>query len=418
MEHITTYTGESFTPLTPEVNKIHIEDIAHALSMMCRANGHLNSFYTIAQHSINCAVEAKARGLSEKVQKACLLHDASEAYLSDITRPVKKHLIKYLEVEKYLQDMIYHKFLTSTLNEEELRHIEKIDHDMLVCEFDALMDKKVFDDIPTMSSKPNFGDINIKSVEHEFLRTFMYPNKDMSRSISVGIDAAKIGWVVACLNGNEIIVEVFSSINDLFNKYENAESVIIDIPIGLPECKTDVRPDQGLRDYLKGKASSVFNAPCRRAVEIEDYNESSRVNREVMGVGLSKQSHAICKKIMEVDKFLQNNSNWKNKLVESHPELIFAVLNKGNPVLASKASYFGTEARISILRKYLFNIDNKINEISCDKTLKRCLDDVLDAICLAVIGKIGVNSGFITIPKEPMRDKTGLLMQIVYSEVD
>lgn len=53
----------------------------------------------MGQHCINCAREAKARGYSERVQLACLLHDASEAYLSNVTRPVKRELPKYLEIE-------------------------------------------------------------------------------------------------------------------------------------------------------------------------------------------------------------------------------------------------------------------------------------------------------------------------------
>ena len=283
MRYITTYTGEDFNPIKPDVNKIHIEDIAHALSLMCRANGHFRSFYSIAQHCINCANEAKARGFSDKVQKACLLHDASEAYLSDITRPVKKHLTKYLEIEKCLQDMIYLKFLTSSLSEDELRLIEQIDHDMLICEFDAFMEKNVFDNVPSMNSKPNFEYYNSKSIKHEFLRIFTYPNKNMCQSISVGIDAAKKDWVVACLEGDDINVEIFTSLNKLLSKYANADSIIIDIPIGLPESKNDVRPDQKLRNYLKGKASSVFNTPCRDAVYIEDYSKSHEVNREIMG---------------------------------------------------------------------------------------------------------------------------------------
>jgi len=117
MEHITTFTGEDFTPLAPDEYKIHIEDIAHALSLMCRANGHFVRFFSVAQHSINCANEAKARGLSEKIQLACLLHDGSEAYLSDITKPVKKHLSKYIEIEKHLQDTIFNKFLENPLTD-------------------------------------------------------------------------------------------------------------------------------------------------------------------------------------------------------------------------------------------------------------------------------------------------------------
>ena len=92
MGYITTFTGEDFDPTEPDINKIKIEDIAHALSLICRANGHFIRFYSVGQHCINCANEAKARGLPELIQFACLFHDASEAYISDITSPVKKHL--------------------------------------------------------------------------------------------------------------------------------------------------------------------------------------------------------------------------------------------------------------------------------------------------------------------------------------
>ena len=94
---IKTYTGIMIDPLHPDADQIVITDIAHALSMLCRANGHFKSFYSVGQHSINCIQEAKARGYSRKVQLACLLHDASEAYLSDVTRPVKAELPRYRE---------------------------------------------------------------------------------------------------------------------------------------------------------------------------------------------------------------------------------------------------------------------------------------------------------------------------------
>lgn len=173
MEHITTFTGEDFTPLTPNIDQIKIEDIAHALSLMCRANGHLICFFSIAQHSINCANEAKAKGLSLRIQLACLLHDASEAYLSDITRPVKKHLLKYIVFEKNLQDTIYNKFLNTPLSNEEHEHIKQIDDDMLVCEFNALMKKKVFDHLPAISSNPSFDFTNFEEAEKEFIRKFI-----------------------------------------------------------------------------------------------------------------------------------------------------------------------------------------------------------------------------------------------------
>jgi len=172
VKHITTFTGEDFTPLAPDISQIHIKDIAHALSLMCRANGHFVRFFSVAQHSINCANEAKARGLSAKIQLACLLHDASEAYVSDITRPVKNHLSKYIDMEKHLQDMIYNKFLENTLSVDELDHVEQIDDDMLVYEFNALMKKKVFDHLPSISSNPSFDFVGFFEVENEFLQLY------------------------------------------------------------------------------------------------------------------------------------------------------------------------------------------------------------------------------------------------------
>lgn len=77
---LTTYTGVSFNTFEPEEDKIRIEDIAHALSLMTRANGHFPEFYSVAQHSIQCCREAIARNYVPQVVMACLLHDASEAY--------------------------------------------------------------------------------------------------------------------------------------------------------------------------------------------------------------------------------------------------------------------------------------------------------------------------------------------------
>jgi len=169
MDYITTYTGEDFSPLEPDANQIYIEDIAHALSLLCRANGHFIRFYSVAQHCINCAAEAKARGLSVRVQMACLLHDASEAYLSDITRPVKKHLSEYLKIEKRLQGMIYRKFLGAPLSDEETAYIDQIDRDILVCEFNALMRKKVFDESPIISSTPSFELCGFTETENAYI---------------------------------------------------------------------------------------------------------------------------------------------------------------------------------------------------------------------------------------------------------
>ena len=78
MSFITTYTKKYFDPLNVDESLLDIKDIAHALSLICRGNGHVQYFYSVAQHSLACAKEAKARGYSKEVILGCLLHDGSE----------------------------------------------------------------------------------------------------------------------------------------------------------------------------------------------------------------------------------------------------------------------------------------------------------------------------------------------------
>lgn len=156
MSCIRTYTGVMFDPLNPDPKLVNITDIAHALSLLCRANGHFRNFYSVAQHSVNCMEEAKARGYSERVQLACLLHDASEAYLSDVTRPVKEEIPKYLEIEKPLQNLIWKKYLGCLLTEEEYTQVFAIDDAILYHEFVALMGMKLEETEPALLSQPAF----------------------------------------------------------------------------------------------------------------------------------------------------------------------------------------------------------------------------------------------------------------------
>jgi hypothetical protein len=171
-DHITTFTGEFFHPLEPEIEKIKVEDIAHALSLMCRANGHIHSFFSVAQHSINCCVEAEAREYSKRIQLACLLHDASEAYISDITRPVKKELPRYLEIEDNLQGVIFNKFFKVPLTDDELKKVFEIDDAMLYHEFLHFMNLEVMNIKPELINKPSFDFKHFKTVENTFIDKF------------------------------------------------------------------------------------------------------------------------------------------------------------------------------------------------------------------------------------------------------
>lgn len=89
-----TYTGRQFWPMDPRADEVFIEDIAHSLAMQCRYAGHGMRFYSVAEHSV---LIARAAPLEHALWG--LLHDASEAYLVDVPRPVKRHLAGYKEAE-------------------------------------------------------------------------------------------------------------------------------------------------------------------------------------------------------------------------------------------------------------------------------------------------------------------------------
>ncbi len=172
MSMILTYSGEEFDPMRPDPRKIHIRDIAHALSMTCRANGHVLRFYSVAQHSVNCYRESAARGHSIHVSLACLLHDASEAFISDITRPVKPHLSNYAEIELRLQNTIYNKYLRRLPTPGELALVTEVDNDMLALEFSTLMKRDSIKKPVDLHGAVNLETRSFHIVEHEFTDLF------------------------------------------------------------------------------------------------------------------------------------------------------------------------------------------------------------------------------------------------------
>lgn len=171
-DYILTYTKKKFTPTAPVADDVNIEDIAHALSMLCRANGHYASFYSIAAHCLNCYEEACARRESGRVKMACLLHDACEAYISDITRPVKQYLDDYKVIEVRLSKVIYEKFLGSPLTEYEEKMVKIIDDAMLFHEFLEFSGEKLSDEAPYVAATPDFFRGTMKQVEKEYLDVF------------------------------------------------------------------------------------------------------------------------------------------------------------------------------------------------------------------------------------------------------
>lgn len=90
-----TFTGRRFYPLDPRPDEIDPEDIAHALSLLCRYGGHVDRFYSVAEH---CVLMSQA--VPPEHALAALLHDATEAYVVDVPRPLKRQLSDYRDIEE------------------------------------------------------------------------------------------------------------------------------------------------------------------------------------------------------------------------------------------------------------------------------------------------------------------------------
>ncbi len=104
---IFTFSGKTIRPLHPAPDDIDIRDIAHALSNCGRFTGHTRDFCSVAEHCVRVSLL-----VPEELALEGLLHDASEAYLADIARPIKRdeEFAFYLEVEARLEDAIAERF--------------------------------------------------------------------------------------------------------------------------------------------------------------------------------------------------------------------------------------------------------------------------------------------------------------------
>lgn len=116
---IQTYTGHCFWPLDPRPDEVHIEDAAHALSMLCRYNGHTTRFYSVAEHSVLVSMFVPA-----EYALWGLLHDVPEAYCSDVPRPLKRHLREWRPIEAGIMRAVCARFGLPEDEPAEVKHVD------------------------------------------------------------------------------------------------------------------------------------------------------------------------------------------------------------------------------------------------------------------------------------------------------
>ncbi len=163
---IKTFTGKEFYLLNPDPDSICIEDIAHALSNICRFGGHTTEFYSVAQHALLvcdwCPDEIKLEGLS---------HDDTEAYYGDMVKPFKMLMPNYVELEQKLEKVIFRKFKLKN-NKKIWKTIKYYDNMALLYEKRDLKFGSTVQASEYLLPKKKLKPLRPKIVEKLFLKKF------------------------------------------------------------------------------------------------------------------------------------------------------------------------------------------------------------------------------------------------------
>ncbi|MEL6193435.1 MAG: DUF429 domain-containing protein [Bacteroidota bacterium] len=233
--------------------------------------------------------------------------------------------------------------------------------------------------------------------------------------IYLGIDGCKAGWFFVLISpGNSWKCGIEADISAICEKFPKAQHIFIDIPIGLPVIESR-KVDSAARKRLSPfRNSSVFPVPGRNAVYAESYPEACDKNFQDMGKKVSKQAWFICPKIKEVDSWLIENEGWRGVIRESHPEVGFWALNGGTPMKHNKKTLEGHQERMSLLKR-IFEPAEELYQQAMAQFRRKVLvaDDILDAICLAVMASH--TEHHTSIPGEAEYDQKGLPMEMVFS---
>lgn len=135
--YIATFTGKQFFLLEPRLEDIDIIDIAHALALQCRWTGHVKFHYSVAQHSYYCSFIGPENEAFDR-----LMHDAPEAYIGDLNRPLKHYTeagVAYRRQEAIIQKAIAERFGYSVI---EPKSVKLADNSMLYAEKAQIMGYK------------------------------------------------------------------------------------------------------------------------------------------------------------------------------------------------------------------------------------------------------------------------------------
>jgi len=218
-----------------------------------------------------------------------------------------------------------------------------------------------------------------------------------------GADGCRSGWVVCRRDGDGALdIRV---VKTLAEACEGLSILAIDMPIGFVDLPRPGRQCEGeARRLLPGKASSVFPTPCRPALACITHADANAVSK-ALGVSLNQQTFHLFPKMREVDELLRSKPKLKRIVYEAHPELAFARMNGGKPVLSKKRQPDGYAERHRLLARHGF-------PCHVDRLAGAARDDILDAIAVCRTALLIAQRQATRLGPAKLRDSHGLPMNI------
>ncbi len=223
--------------------------------------------------------------------------------------------------------------------------------------------------------------------------------------IVAGADGCRTGWVV-CRRDADGTLDI-RVVKTLADACEGLSILAVDMPIGLTDSPRPGRACEGeARKLLPGKASSVFPTPCRPALACTTYAHANATSKK-LGAGLTQQTFHLFPKLREIDELLRRERKLRRIVHEAHPELAFARMNGGKPVLSKKRQPEGYAERRRLLAKHGF-------KTKVDRLPGAARDDILDAIAVCRTATLIAAGTAIRLGPASARDRHGLPMNIWY----
>lgn len=230
-----------------------------------------------------------------------------------------------------------------------------------------------------------------------------------------GADGCPDGWLYLLeSDSKELSAGIAPTFAELLERLPDDTILAIDVPIGLTDAGGRACDRAARKRLGRPRGSSVFPAPVRAVLGIEEYREACDVHRAADGRAMSRQAFGILPKVTEVDKQLQALPEPALARVhEAHPEVSFSLWNGGTPMRHSKKTSEGRAERSALVESIWPGAPDDV-----DRTLEAShgrvdRDDLLDAFAALWTARRICDGSAIRLPTEPPIDACGLRMAIV-----